>query len=114
MYYFCRFRGYMIVVYTNRKCRGLDRLVEYVRETKGNLGYTEDEIRKEAKINTIDLVDDTNTIAQLYEIDKKLIAAKKHFDEEINEQIRKVEKLRRKLREFMEEVGMIDEVEDYY
>lgn len=116
MYYFCRFKGYMLVVYTNTKQEALRRLIGYVRETKGNLGYSEQDICKEAKINKVDMIDDTGLLTGLSNLSEEMKQLKREYSNKVNEKIRQVDRLRHKLREFSEEIGLVEEIDpdDYW
>jgi ABC-type Fe3+ transport system substrate-binding protein len=111
-YYLARFLGYMIVVATDRHVNATKRLVEYVRVTKGNVGYSEEQIIAEAKINSIDMVDDVGYLSGLQRVAQNLTKIKKETDERIQKELQEVERLKKKLRDLMQSLG--DEDEDYY
>jgi len=112
MYFFCVFKGYMIVCCTNSKERALSALVKYTRETKGNLLYDENLIRKEAKVNRIDMVDDIGYLAKLQDMDNNLKKIKNDFNQQINNETQKYNTLRDALRTMVEATGLIDSVGD--
>lgn len=102
MYWYCVFKGYMIVVCTNSKERALNALVKYTRETKGNLLYDEASIRKEAKVNHIDMVDDIGYLSGLQDIENNMKKIKKELDDKINRETQRYNHFRDSLREIIE------------
>lgn len=108
MYWYCAFKGYMIVCCANSKERALNALVKYTRETKGNLLYDEAIIRKEAKVNRIDMVDDIGYLSELQNMENNLNKMKREFDERINAETNKHNKMRDALRFLIEATGIID------
>ena len=100
-YFFTRYRGYLIVVYTTNKKNALDRLVEYVRITKGNIGYSESDIRRDAKVDAIDFIDDIGTISKLGNLGNELAKIKSDFIKDIDNKMQEVEGIKRAFRELV-------------
>lgn len=98
-YYYCRFLSYMVVVLTNGRAKALDRLIEYIRVTKGNFGYSEEEIREKARVDVIEVIDDLGYLKGLGDVSKKIISMKREFEGRLNDELREVERLKRGLRE---------------
>lgn len=106
MYYFARFKGYPVIVFALSKQKVLDRLVEFVRITKGNVVYSEMEIREQAEvIRCLDLIDDTSYLKKLVQIDDSLKDMKRKFDEQLREKELEIGKIQHSLRQVWEQVN---------
>jgi len=108
MYFFCVFKGYMIVCCTNSKERALSALVKYTRETKGNILYGESQIRNEAKVNRIDMVDDIGYLSGLQDIENNIKKIKEELDDKINRETQRHKHLRDSLRKIIEDAQLTD------
>lgn len=123
MYWFAQFRGYPVIAIASSKSSVLKQLVEFIRETKGNLVYSEDEIKKEAEvIHCLDLIDDNNQFKRLFNITNELLAFKEdvnyklrvfkvNIDRDIEEKIQEVERVNDLLRTIWKQFE--DYEEDY-
>lgn len=115
MYFFCKFRGYPVMIYARDKERALVRLVEFVRVTKGNLGYTDEEIKESATVEKcLDFIDDVGYLSKLSGIQKDLEIMKKDIDKALQEKMSEVDKVKRAIRQLYNTLELDDGEYDYW